>query len=1027
MNHSCVNSKSKVFHILFGLFSLSCMTLLFFHFETATATTTATETDLHALLEFKSHIIEDPFHIMSSWNDSIHHCNWTGITCNKSNQRVMNLNLNTQGLVGTITPYIGNLTFLTQLNLSFNSFHGQLPQEFGHLLYLKRLSIYSNYFSGNIPSNLSHCTQLIVLAAGVNNLTGTIPTWVGNLSSLVGFSIRRNNLHGNIPHELAYLSRLRILGLGENYLSGTVPSSVYNISSISTFSVTQNHLHGNIPDDIGFTLPNLQVLFFGFNNFTGTIPASLVNSTKLESLEFSKNGLVGTIPKNIGILNGLTILNFESNRLGTRTSHDLGFLDSLVNCTDLEYLGLEGNNFGGKMPNSIANLSTQLHSLTLGSNQIYGSIPLGIGKLSNLATLELDNNLLSGSVPDALGMLQNLQELYLGGNKFSGGIPSSIGNLSSLTKLYMELNYFEGSIPSSLGNCHKLLLLSLSNNKLTGIIPKEVISISSLAIFFDVSNNSLSGTLPNEVDKLVNLGELDLSENNFSGVIPSSFGSCTSLEQLYLQGNNFEGNIPHTIEKLRGLEDIDLSHNNLSGMIPEFLGDSIVLQHLNLSYNNLEGEIPKNGIFKNATAISIYGNKKLCGGVLELNLPPCRNKNTSLVKKILAPKLAIPIVSAFVFLLFLSCFLAFLMVKRSRKKTSRREDLELQISYSVIAKCTGGFSQDNLIGSGSFGSVYKGTLPSDGATIAIKVLNLEQRGASRSFIDECNVLKNIRHRNLLKIITAIASVDYQGNDFKALVFDFMSNGSLECWLHPTNNMQHQTKTLTFIQRLNIAIDVACALEYLHHSCQTAIVHCDIKPSNVLLDNDMVAHVADFGLSTFLYEESSNFSIQSIMSSSLKGSIGYIPPEYGMGGKASVLGDIYSYGILLLEIFTGKRPTDEAFEGDIGIQQFIAMALPNHVMDIIDPSIFLEQELDENQQVEGEENALRRDFDIDVEARYKCLMKDGIVSVIQIGVSCSATSPSERMHITEVVNKLHAIKNSFMRIRHNTHATRRTVS
>jgi serine/threonine protein kinase len=190
-----------------------------------------------------------------------------------------------------------------------------------------------------------------------------------------------------------------------------------------------------------------------------------------------------------------------------------------------------------------------------------------------------------------------------------------------------------------------------------------------------------------------------------------------------------------------------------------------------------------------------------------------------------------------------------------------------------IAKCTGEFSHDNLIGSGSFGSVYKGKLSCDGTIIAIKVLNLEQRGASKSFINECNVLRVIRHRNLLKIITAISSVDNQGNDFKALVFEFMCNGSLEDWLHPIN----QTNKLTFFQRLNIAIDVACALDYLHNSCETPIVHCDIKPSNVLLDNDMVAHVGDFGLATFLFEESSDSPKNSIMSARLKGSIGYIPP------------------------------------------------------------------------------------------------------------------------------------------------------
>ncbi|XP_059639136.1 probable LRR receptor-like serine/threonine-protein kinase At3g47570 [Cornus florida] len=181
------------------------------------------------------------------------------------------------------------------------------------------------------------------------------------------------------------------------------------------------------------------------------------------------------------------------------------------------------------------------------------------------------------------------------------------------------------------------------------------------------------------------------------------------------------------------------------------------------------------------------------------------------------------------------------------------------LTYAEHLEAKNGLSSTDLIGEGRYHSVYKGMLNSGEQVVAVKVLNLQQHGANKSFLAECEALRNIRHRNLLKIITSCASIDFKGNDFKALVFELMPNWSLESWLHPTlfeqddlsSSVLPDSMSLNLIQRLNIAIDVASALDYLHHHCETTMIHCDLKPSNVLLDSELCAHVGDFGLARFL--------------------------------------------------------------------------------------------------------------------------------------------------------------------------------
>jgi hypothetical protein len=391
----------------------------------------------------------------------------------------------------------------------------------------------------------------------------------------------------------------------------------------------------------------------------------------------------------------------------------------------------------------------------------------------------------------------------------------------------------------------------------------------------------LEGSIPGEIGNLKSLVEFHAESNKLSGEIPATLGKCQGLQYLYLQNNMLNGNLAEQLSQLQSVQILDLSSNNLSGELPKFLGNLTMLSYLNLSFNNFVGEVPTFGVFANATAFSIQHNGKLCGGIPVLHLPPCpvqfpKNKHKLLV---------VPIVTSLVGTLIVLALLCKLLTWHKTNKTEIPSTTTMQchplISYSQLVKATDGFSATNLLGSGSFGSVYKGELHNGQAgestnLVAVKVLKLQTPGAVKSFVAECEALRNLRHRNLVKIVTTCLSIDYNGNDFKAIVYEFMPNGSLEGWLHPDTNGQREHKFLNLIERVNILLDVAFALNYLHCHGPAPVIHCDLKSSNVLLDADLVAHVGDFGLAKILTEGSSIVQ-QSMSSMGVRGTIGYAAP------------------------------------------------------------------------------------------------------------------------------------------------------
>ncbi|CDP19861.1 unnamed protein product [Coffea canephora] len=830
-------------------------------FHVAESTALSIVSDKEALMSLKSQINMEMSNPLSTWDqDSSSPCNWTGVVCNRNGQRVIGLDLSGLRLSGSISPYLGNLSFLRSLQMQNNQLTGNLPEQLGNLFRLRSLNVSFNSLTGAIPSNISQCKELRVLDLMQNRMTGGIPEEIGqlkelqvlnlarnqlfgpfssslvNISTLTNLNLGTNSLDGPIPSDLSHLRNLKYLDLTINNFTGTVPASIYNMSSLVYLALASNDLWGDLPSNVGVTLPNLLGFNFCINKFTGTIPGSLHNLTRIRIIRMAHNLLHGSVPPGLGNLPDLEMYNIGYNRI-----------------------------------------------FYMGGNRVYGSIPPSVGQLRGLELLDMSNEAIYGEIPPEIGQLEELQVLGLAGNLLSGKIPNSLGNLQKLNKIDLSKNELLGSIPATFKNFQNLLSMDLSNNKLNGSIPPEILHLPSLSAFLNLSRNCLTGPLPEEVGFLEG-----------------------SLEHLLLARNMLSGHIPDTLGDIRGLGTLDLSLNQLNGTIP-------------FDLKNLQ---------------ALQGKAK---------------------------------------------------VETTSESLKHRHRM---IAYNELCLATNNFSKENLVGIGSFGSVYKGQL-TEGTAVAVKVINTEATGSWKSFTAECAALRHVRHRNLVKLITTCSSIDFKNSGFLALVYEFMSNGNLEDWITGKRRTS-DGEGLNVVDRLNVAIDIACAINYLHHECEAPIVHCDLKPSNILLDSDMTAKVGDFGLARLLINNSGDQPSISC-THTLKGSIGYIPPEYGFGEKPSTAGDVYSFGILLLELFTGRSPRHASFTEGLSLKKWVDINSPTNIEEVLYPELHEEGD------------------SIDQEIQGDCLIK-----VMGIGLSCAADSPDNRITMRVVLHRLKAIRDALLK-------------
>ncbi|XP_044507769.1 probable LRR receptor-like serine/threonine-protein kinase At3g47570 isoform X2 [Mangifera indica] len=875
------------------------------------------------------------------------------------------LSIQNSYLTGTIPSLIFNLSSLMYMELWKNSLTGRLSENMcQHLPNLEELDMSSNHLTGPIPNSLGQCRMLSMLALSDNLFKEHIPREIGNLTLIKFLNLDSNKLTGGIPNEIGMLHNLEHLILSSNQLVGPIPASVFNISTMEELALYRNQLYGILPSIA--ELPNLEGLILWENNFSGLFPAFITGASKLNRLDISSNSFSGFIPGAIGNLKFLETLSLENNYF--TSTPDLTFLSNLTNCKSLRVLWLGNNPLNSILPGSIGNLSISLEQFDINDCNISGKIPKEIGNLKNLIELQLQDNELTGPIPVTLDGLQNLQRLYLQNNKFEGLIPDIFCHLHELGELNLKGNKFYGAIPACIGNLTTLRKLFLGSNKLISSIPSTLWNLEDL-LYVDLSENFLDGSIPLDIGNLKVAITIDLSRNLLSGEIPIAIGSLENLQNLSLRYNRLQGSIPKTFGNLKSLEFLDLSRNNLSGSIPKSLEALSYLKYLNLSFNQLSGEIPQGGSFRNFSAESFMGNLALCG-TSQLQVPPCK-KTTH--RKLRTKKVFLSILlPTSIVVLLVVLVIMFLLIRKKRTRPPTNVDIFpretwRRISYQELVRATDRFNDNNLLGKGNYGSVYKGRLD-EGMEVAVKVFHLDFEGGLTSFEAECEVMRGLRHRNLIKIISSCSN-----DDFKSLILEYMPNGSLEKLLFSEKNV------LNIFHRLNIMIDVASALEYLHFGYVVPIIHCDIKPSNVLLDENMVAHLSDFGIAKLLGEENSMTRTKTLAT------IGYMAPEYGREGKVSRKGDVYSYGIMVMETFTKKKPTNEMFTEEISLRRWVGESLCSTVMEIVDT------------------NLLTRD-DEHFSSKEEC-----VSSILSLAMECTRETPQDRITMKEVVTRLIKIR------------------
>lgn len=612
--------------------------------------------------------------------------------------------------------------------------------------------------------------------------------------------------------------------------------------------------------------------------------------------------------------------------------------------SSLKFLFLANNQFSGSIPSAYGNMQG-LQALDLSNNQLTGSIPPSFGQLTNLLWLMIGNNSLTGELPPELGNCSSLLWLNLQNNQLSGPIPRELTNIGKNATPSFKLNREDDQIVDS-GGCSTLrrwipadyqpfsFVYTIFNMKkckslwdklLKGYgifpvcLPESNIRVQKISGYIQLSENRFSGEIPLGIGNMDEYSMLHLGGNEFSGTLPDEIGEM-ALDVLNVSHNKFFGGVPMLLGNLKCLRNLDLSYNNFSGMFPVSLNNLTDLSSFNVSYNPyITGYIPDTGQLATFDIWSFLGDPLL-------RLPSFISNSTNGSyttggRKPTRPKWGTFFVFVFLSLAFMVCGIMTFIVCLATKTTGNQPHFMLSniksgsygessmwlsdtvkvisldktaFTHADILTATKNFSNDRIIGRGGYGTVYKGVLP-DGRVVAVKKKLREGLEGEKEFKAEMEVLTGHGfgwpHPNLVTLYGWCLD----GSE-KLLVYEYMEGGTVE-------DVIHDRIRFSWRRRIQVAIDVARALVFLHHECHPPIVHRDVKASNVLLDKKGTARVTDFGLARVIDAGGSHVSTM------VAGTVGYVAPEYGQTCKATTKGDVYSYGVLVMELATGRRAVD----------------------------------------------------------------------------------------------------------------------